>query len=115
MAGAAGVWLVFFPSLLIVLLEREELGVERVSQGPCAGESNDLLAMIELPLLVGEGVRALPPPLGFSLLPLSLPSPCHAPRLAFRILLATRKNSFSLEIRRSSEFEQIFIFTIEKR
>ncbi|CAK9871349.1 unnamed protein product [Sphagnum jensenii] len=97
-AKAAGVWLVFFLSLVIVPLGGEEFGAERASQGPCADESEDLLAMIELPLLVGEGVQALSLPLGFNLLPFSLLIPCRTPHPAFRILSATRKNSLSLEI-----------------
>ncbi len=98
-AEAVGVWLAFFPFVLIASPGREELGAKKVSQGPCAGGSKDLLAMIELPLLVGEGARASPPPLGFNLLPLSLPNPCCMPPPTFRIMSATRKNSFSLEIR----------------
>ncbi len=115
MAGSTSAWLMFFPPLLSELLGRKVLGTEGASRKPCASGSEDPLAIDEISLLVGEEVRAPSPPLGFSLLHLNLPRPCCAPRPAFRILLATRKNSLSLEIWRSSNSELIFIFTIEKR
>jgi hypothetical protein len=72
----------------------------------------DPLAKSVFPLLVGTK-RPAPSPLGIGLL-LNLSKPCRALRLAFRILSATRKNSLSLEIWKSSGYEWLIIFTIEK-
>jgi len=58
-------------------------GTEGASQEPCAGGSEDPLAIDEISLLVGEKVRAPPPLLGFALLHLNLPRPCRAPHPAF--------------------------------
>ncbi len=95
-AGVADAWLAFFLSLLIASPNKEGLGAKKASQGPYVGRSEDLLAMIEIPLLVKGGARAPPPLLRFSLLPLSLPKPCFASHPASRILSTTRKNSLSL-------------------
>ncbi|CAK9223504.1 unnamed protein product [Sphagnum troendelagicum] len=97
-AGSASAWLAFFPPLLSELPERKVLGTEGASREPCAGGSEDPLAIDEISLLVKEEARVPLPSLGFDLLHLNLPRPCRASRLAFRILLATRKNSLRLEI-----------------
>jgi len=115
-AGTSDVRIAFLSSLLSRFPEGESLGAEGEAQELCT------IKAIEVKDPLVEGVFSsldrtesrTPPPLGFVLL-LNLPKPCRALRPAFLILAATRNNSLSLEICRSSNSKWIFIFTIEKR
>jgi hypothetical protein len=115
-AGTSNARIAFLSSLLGGFPKGRSLGTEGEARKLCtigATKAKDPLVKGVFSPLDGTESRA-PPLLGFVLL-LNLPKPCYALRLAFLILSATRKNSLSLEICRSSDSEWIFIFTIEKR
>jgi hypothetical protein len=63
--------------------------------------------------LIGSGRTGVPSPLGFNNLLLNQPLPWRALRPAFRILSATRRCSFSLEICWASKPAAQLIFSIE--
>jgi hypothetical protein len=115
-AGTYDAWIIFLSFLLSGFPEGESLGAEEEARELCTigiTEAKDPLVKGAFSPLDGTKSQA-PLSLGFVLL-LNLPKPCRVLRPAFLILSATRKNSLSLEICRSSDFEWIFIFTIEYR
>jgi hypothetical protein len=65
--------------------------------------------------LIGNEGAGVPSLLGFNSLFFNQLLPCHALRLAFRILSATRRCSFSLKICWASKSAAQLIFSIEKK
>jgi hypothetical protein len=94
-AGALLPWSGFFKGGL----STEGMHVlERVTRSFCTCEPTDRLVRVLPSELIGSGRTGVPSPLGFNNLLLNQPLPWHALRPAFRILSATRRCSFSLEI-----------------